>query len=109
MHSSVLDKNEDITAMKIATIVQRGTKRDFVDIYYLLEKYPLKKIISFTLKKYPSYQKMLLLKALIYFKDAEKEEERREIEVFDKDFSWEKAKEKILREVRKYQLKMIKK
>jgi len=30
---------EDIATMKIAAIIQRGRRRDFVDIYYLLDKY----------------------------------------------------------------------
>ena len=98
---------QDIAAMKITAVVQRGTKRDFIDIYYLLKKYPLKKLISWAIKKYPSYQQMLLLKALIYFKDAEEKKEKREIKILDKKFSWEKAKKEIFEEVKKYQLEMI--
>jgi hypothetical protein len=97
---------EDIAAMKIAAIVQRGTRRDFIDIYYLLEKYPLKKIVEFSLRKYPGYQDILVIRALLYFVDAEKETKPRKIKIFDKNFSWEKAKEKIFAEVKKYQLEM---
>lgn len=100
---------EDIAAMKMAAIVQRGTKRDFIDVYYLLEKYSLERLLEFTIKKYPGYQKMLVLRALVYFEDAEKGEKKRLIKVFDSDFSWEKAKKKIFEEVRDYQLGMIKK
>lgn len=99
----------DIGAMKIGAIIQRGTKRDFIDIHYLLKKYSLRKLISFTLKKYPSYQEILILQALIYFKDAEEERKKRPIKALDKNFSWEKAKKEIFEEVRKYQLGMIKK
>jgi len=99
----------DIAAMKMAAIVQRGTKRDFIDIFYLLQKYSLEKLIKFTLKKYPFYQEMIILRALIYFEDAEKEVKPRKIKIFDKNFSWEKAKKKIFEEVKKYQLAMIKK
>lgn len=100
---------EDIAAMKIAAIVQRGTKRDFIDSYYLLQRFSLRDIIGFTIKKYPGYQKMLILRALIYFRDAEKEKYKRQINVFDPNFSWEEAKKKIFEEVRRYQLGMIKK
>lgn len=100
---------EDIAAMKVAAIVQRGRRRDFVDIFYLFEKYSLKQIVKFVLKKYPGYQEILLFKALIYFEDAEEEELERGIKIFDKNFSWQKAKEKIFAEVKKYQLEMIKK
>lgn len=52
---------------------------------------------------------MLVLRALIYFEDAEEEELERQIKIFDKKFSWEKAKKKIFEEVKKYQLAMLKK
>lgn len=100
---------EDIAAMKIAAIIQRGRRRDFVDICYLLEKYSLKQIIKFVLKKYSGYQEMLVLRALIYFEDAEEEELERGIKILDKNFSWKKTKEKIFEEVKKYQLEMFKK
>lgn len=100
---------EDVAAMKITAIIQRGRRRDFVDIYYLLDKYALKQIINFALKKYPGFQEMMILKALIYFADAEEEELERHIKIFDKNFSWEKVKKKIFEEVKKYQLAMIKK
>ena len=100
---------EDIAAMKVAAVTQRGTKRDFIDIYYLLKKYSLRKLISLTLKKYPSYQEQLILRALIYFKEAEKKSKKRPIKILDKNFSWGKAKKEIFEEVRKYQLEMIKK
>lgn len=100
---------KDIAAMKIAAIVQRGKQRDFIDIFYLLDKFSLKQIIRLALKKYPGYQEMLILRALIYFEDAKEEELGRKIKIFDKNFSWEKAKKKIFEEVRKYQLSILKK
>ena len=59
-------------------------------------------------KKYPNFNQYFTLRALGYFKDL-KDEQLRRIKVFDKDFSWEKAKEKIFAETKKYQLAMIKK
>ena len=100
---------EDIGAMKIAAIVQRGSKRDFIDIFYLLKKFKLDELIMFNIKKYPGQQKLILLKALIYFKDAEEEKYKRPLKVFEPDFSWEAAKKKIFEEVKRYQLAMIKK
>lgn len=99
---------QDIAAMKLAAIIQRGTKRDFIDIFYLLKTYTLKRLIGFALKKYKGYQEMLILRALIYFEDADKEKYPRAIKIIDPGFSWEKAKEKILDEVKKYQFLMIK-
>lgn len=104
-----LASKEDIAAMKIVAIVQRGTKRDFIDIFYLSKRYKLEELINFAIKKYPGQQKVILLKALTYFKDAEEEKYKRPIKIFDKEFSWEKAKREIFQEVKKYQLAMIKK
>lgn len=100
---------EDIAAMKMIAISTRGKRRDFIDTYYLLKKFSLDQIIKFTLKKYPSYQPMVILKGLIYFEDAENEDVSRMIEIYDKEFSWERAKRKIFEEVKKYQLSMLKK
>lgn len=99
---------EDIAAMKIVAVVQRGTRRDFVDIFYLLQRYGIKDLLDWTTKKYPGYQQMLILKALIYFEDAEEENLSRGIKIFDKSFSWEKAKEEIFEAVKEYQLAMLK-
>lgn len=98
---------EDITAMKIVAVSMRGKRRDFIDVYYLLQKFSLEEIVKFTIEKYPSYQPMVILKGLIYFKDAEDEDLSRGIKVFDKDFSWDKAKKKIFEEVEKYQSSII--
>lgn len=98
----------DIAAMKLAAIVQRGTRRDFIDIYFLLNIYTLEKLIDFAIKKYPGYQPMLILRSLIYFEDAE-EKETRPLEIFDPNFSWPKVKDKLFKEVKKYQVSMIKK
>jgi predicted nucleotidyltransferase component of viral defense system len=93
---------QDIAAMKALAIGQRGTKRDFVDIYYLIKIFGLKKILSWAKKKYPEYSEMVFLKGLVYFEDAEKEE--RNFEIIDKSISWRKIKKEIIEKVRKYQL-----
>lgn len=100
---------EDIAAMKAGALVQRGKRRDFVDLFYLLKKFSLGQILRFTLKKFPGYQEMLVLRALIFFEDAEDEDLQRGIRIVDKNFSWESVKKKIFDEVRKYQLSMINK
>lgn len=98
----------DIAAMKLAAIVQRGTKRDFIDVYFLLNIYTLGELIDFAIKKYPGYQPMLILRSLIYFEDAEVKDTR-QLKVLDPNFSWPKAKEKIFAEVKKYQLSILRK
>lgn len=67
----------DIAAMKIAAIASRGTKRDFVDLYFIWkEMMSLKEIISLYDRKYQNLAttKVHILKSLVYFDDAEPEE-----------------------------------
>lgn len=65
---------DDIAAMKIAAISQRGRKRDFVDLYwYCVNMRPLKDVVQHALHKYPGQEHNLphFLKSLVYFDDAE--------------------------------------
>lgn len=99
---------EDIATMKIIALVQRGTKRDFIDFYFLLKEFSLAKLVKFTQKKYPNYDEMLILRALIFFEDAENETKKRPIKVFKKGFSWLRVKDYIFRQVKAYQLSFAK-
>ncbi|MBU0535191.1 nucleotidyl transferase AbiEii/AbiGii toxin family protein [Patescibacteria group bacterium] len=67
----------DIACMKIAAISQRGTKKDFVDLYMLLQKYSLDEILKAFEKKYSgiNYHKLHILKSLVYFDDADSDPE----------------------------------
>lgn len=61
----------DIAAMKINTILKRGQKKDFFDLYEIFKKYTLSEVISFYELKYPSQYLMISIpQALIYFDDA---------------------------------------
>lgn len=62
---------QDIAAMKINAIVGRGTRKDFIDLYYLLEHYKLSEIIDFFAHKYPDYNLFTVVRSLTYFDDAE--------------------------------------
>lgn len=101
-----LASKEDIAAMKLIAIVQRGAQRDFVDIYFLLQEFSLKELLSVATQKFAGYQEMLLLKALVFFDDAENAEPRGGVRVLKPDYSWQKAKAYIIAEVKKYQLQM---
>lgn len=95
---------EDISAMKVAAIVQRGKQRDFIDLYYLINKIGINKILESAYQKYPWYREMdeIVFTSLTYFDDAEKDKGLRAIKVLDSKFSWERAKETILKEIKKY-------
>ncbi len=86
---------KDIAAMKINAIEGRGTRKDFIDIYYLLQHYSLPEILDFYKEKYPEYSIFRALMCLSYFEDAEKQVMPR---MFTSD-SWEEMKIYILKEV----------
>ncbi len=69
----VLAGKRDITAMKLAAITGRGTKKDFIDIYFLLQHFSLEEMLDFYHQKYSEGSKFLVLKSLAYFDDAEKD------------------------------------
>ena len=62
---------KDISAMKVAAIIGRGTRKDFIDLYSLLKQYTLKEILDLYLQKYPDGSLFVALKSLSYFEDAE--------------------------------------
>jgi predicted nucleotidyltransferase component of viral defense system len=62
---------KDIAAMKVAAIVNKGSKKDFIDMYFLLNHFSLKEIIDLYLKKYPDGSAFIAYKSLGYFADAE--------------------------------------
>lgn len=60
----------EIGAIKISALL-RAAFRDYVDIYFLLKKYSLEEIINLCLKKYPSFEVSVYLKALLSYDDIE--------------------------------------
>ncbi|MBP6872553.1 MAG: nucleotidyl transferase AbiEii/AbiGii toxin family protein [Bacteroidales bacterium] len=62
----------DIIAMKLNAISTSGHRsKDFIDIFYLLEKYDLGRMLEFYQKKYNQENTTFILKSLIYFKDVD--------------------------------------
>lgn len=57
---------KDIAAMKIAAIIEWGTKKDFIDIYFLLKIYSLKEIFKFYSAKYPDSSLFIALKRVVF-------------------------------------------
>ena len=86
----------DIAAMKINAITNRGTRKDFVDLAFLLERFSLNEIFGFYMKKYPEANPALALRSLSYFVDAEMEPLPRMLKPFD----WKEAKSRISEAVR---------
>lgn len=69
----VLADKVDVAAMKINAIIGRGTKKDFIDIAFLLKEYSLSDLLRFFFKKYPDASIFLAAKSLAYYDDAEYE------------------------------------
>ena len=61
----------DIAAMKVSAIVNRGTKKDFIDLYTLLQFFKLDDILDIYSRKYSDGSLFIVLKSLTYFDDAE--------------------------------------
>ena len=65
---------EDINAMKLHAIVQSGKRlKDFIDIYFLLEYFPVAEMIEFYVTKYSHSNPMIALKALNYFDEIDED------------------------------------
>lgn len=62
---------KDIAAMKINAIEGRGTRKDFIDIYFLLQHYTLQELLDFYVAKYPENSLFRAILSLSYFDDAE--------------------------------------
>ena len=90
----------DIAAMKLEVIGSRGSYKDFIDVYFLLQKYSLREMLGFVRKKFANvdYNEAHLLKALTYFKDAKGTPKPKLI----KQASWWRVTETIRSNVKAY-------
>ncbi len=99
---------KDIAAMKISAIADRGIKRDFIDLYFIVK---VEKILTLTevIKLYDKKFKILnqnklhILKSLHYFKDAEEGE----IPKMIKPVFWPEVKNFFKDEVRKLSKELL--
>lgn len=92
-----LASKKDIAAMKLEAISGRGSKKDFIDLYFLLTVFSLEEIIGFWREKYPQFSEFGMLKSITYFEDAD---ENPLPDIFF-DFDWEICKNKIRSEFEK--------
>lgn len=61
---------KEISAMKISAITARGRKRDFIDLYCLLDHFSLPEILHAFTEKYKDATLILAIRSLFYFEDA---------------------------------------
>lgn len=64
---------EDIAAMKLNAIANRGAKKDFYDIHALLLLFSLPELLGFFEMKYRRMNSFTVTKSLAYFDDADLE------------------------------------
>jgi len=69
----ILASIEDIGCMKLQAIVSRAIAKDYVDLYFILKRIKLGKLLDYLKKKLPQLEIMLALKGLVYFNDIEGE------------------------------------
>ncbi len=64
---------DDLACMKLSAVVNRGTKKDFVDVWALCQKHrPLHELIGLYQRRYDVEDRGHLFTALCYFADAER-------------------------------------
>ncbi len=67
----------DIASMKVIAISQRGTKRDFVDLYVILQQLPFHKIAAHMTERFGTERinPVHIGKSMVYFSDADSDPE----------------------------------
>ena len=93
-----LAHKKDISAMKLAAILGRGTKKDFIDLFFLLKEYSLSQLIEFYEQKYHDGSVFMVLRSLVYFDDADDELMPKMFE----DLDWKLIKKSISEDLKNY-------
>ena len=83
--------------MKLNAIAGRRSKKDFIDLCFLINDFTLKQMLEFYKEKYFEGSEFMVIKSLSYFKEAK---EQPQPKMF-LDFNWEICKQKIIEEVLK--------
>ena len=85
-----LADTDDIACMKLSAIASRGSRKDFVDLFFLIHSFrPLKEYLDLYTLKYKGQDIGHLVRSLVYFADAESEPEIKTV----KPFNWQKMKQ----------------
>lgn len=87
-----LVKKKDIAAMKVNAIAGRGSIKDFIDVYFLLNEFSINEMIGFYLQKYSDGSGFMVRKSLTYFDDADNEE----APIMFQTITWKEIKKTIL-------------
>jgi len=83
----------DIAPMKLDAVTKRGSKKDFIDMYYLFMLYPPTEILQWYENMFRHSTSMHVIRSLTYFEDAEMTEMPI---LFDNSLTWENIKQSII-------------
>lgn len=93
---------KDIIAMKLNAISVSGQRsKDFIDLYYALNRHEIDDIISF-ITKYEQKSATHVLKSLVYFEDIDLADWP--VLIKDPDLKWDTVKNRLINEVKEYTL-----
>ena len=89
----------DIAAMKMTAIANRGTKRDFFDLFTVAQLFSISELFEVFKSKFSkvNYSKNHVLRSLTYFNDAEDDVELKMLN----NTSWQEVKAFFIKEVPK--------
>ncbi len=89
---------EDLIPMKLSAITNRGSKKDFYDLFFLLKEYGLAEMLNMFTRKFPETNLLQVLKSLTYFEDAEDEPDPVTFEAS----SWNQVKQQLISSVKDF-------
>ena len=83
---------EDVAAMKLFAICKRGTKKDFYDLWMLVQHFTPAQLAAFFKEKYGEEKLIFLRKSVLYFDEADITEQP---EVLVENLNWQKVKKEV--------------
>ena len=89
---------KDIAAMKVNAVIGRGTKKAFIDIFFLLQHYTFDELLQFYKKKYPDGSEFRALLSMAYFADADLQA----MPYMYENIEWSDIKQRIRKEQEQY-------
>lgn len=92
----------DIACTKLQTIGMRGSKKDFIDLFFLLKQFELEELFGWLKQKYRGvdYNQPHLLKSLVYFVNADGQPMPR----MHQEANWEAIKQDLIEKVKAVKL-----
>jgi predicted nucleotidyltransferase component of viral defense system len=91
---------EDIAAMKVRAIEDRGARKDFYDLYSLLDHFSLKQILEFSKIKYAYKSPLFSVQCMLDFSEADSENDPKSLI----NISWDVVKSRVSQEAQKFLL-----